>query len=319
MSLESALARIDKEFGKGSLIKMNEIPPIQDVMSTGIVGLDWALGIGGFPYGRIIEIYGQQAVGKTTIALTTIAEIQKKGDQCAYIDAEHAMNPEFAKMLGVNVNELLISQCDSGEAGLAIAEILVQSGDVKLIVVDSVAALVPKAELDGDIGDQHMALQARLMSQGLRKLTAVMSKSKCSIIFINQLRQTINSYGPSQITTGGVALPYYATIRLEAKKGETIKEGENIVGHEIRVKVVKNKVAPPYKNCTFELNYTKGISSDGMLLDIAIEKGLIKKSGSWYSYDDNRIGQGAESAKNWLSTNIELRNKIIAGLYAKEG
>ena len=317
MSLQDAMARVEKMYGKGSLINMSEAPKIdKDALSTGIIGLDWALGIGGLPLGRVVELYGQQAVGKSTIALSTVAEAQKKGIQCVYIDAEHALNVEFAKMLGVDPDKLIISQPNGGgEEALNIVEMLVDSGDIRLIVIDSVAALVPKAELDGEMGDQQMGLQARLISKALRKLTAIMNGNKCTIIFINQLRSTIQAYGPSEVTTGGKALQFYATIRLEAKKGEVLKQGENIIGHEIKVKVTKNKVAPPYKNCTFELNYTKGISSEGMLLDAAVDKGIIKKTGSWYSYDDNKIGQGAESAKNWLAEHQDLKQQIIDGLF----
>ncbi len=320
MSLQDAMLRIEKMYGKGSLINMSDAPKIdKDALSTGIIGLDWALGIGGLPLGRVIELYGQQAVGKSTIALSTIAEAQKKGLQCVYVDAEHALNIEFAKMLGVDPEKLIVSQPNAGgEEALNIVEMLVASGDVRLIVIDSVAALVPKAELDGEMADQQMGLQARLISKALRKLTAIMNKNKCTIIFINQLRKTINAYGPSEVTTGGMSLQFYSTIRLEAKKGEILKQGENIIGHEIKVKVTKNKVAPPYKTCNFELNYTKGISSEGMLLDVAVDKGIIKKAGSWYSYDDNKIGQGVESAKNWLAEHQDIKQTIIDGLFNKE-
>jgi recombination protein RecA len=228
------------------------------------------------------------------------------------------MNPDFAKMIGVNPDQLYISQPNSGDDALNITEMLVASGDIRLVVVDSVAALVPKAELEGDMSDMQMGLQARLMAKGLRKLTAIMSKSNCSIIFINQLRQTMNPYGPSEVTTGGKSLPYYASIRLEVKKGEILKNGEDIFGHEIKVKVVKNKVAPPYKACVFDLNYTKGISSEGMLIDIAIDKGIIKRAGAWYSYDDNKIGQGIEAAKNYLRDNPEFKQMIIGKVMANE-
>jgi recombination protein RecA len=319
MSLQDAISKIEKAYGKGNIMKMSESNKIEkDVLSTGILGLDWALGVGGFPLGRVIEIYGQQAVGKSTIALSTIAAAQQKNIQCAYIDVEYAMNPDFAKMIGVNPDQLYISQPNSGDDALNITEMLVASGDIRLVVVDSVAALVPKAELEGDMSDMQMGLQARLMAKGLRKLTAIMSKSNCSIIFINQLRQTMNPYGPSEVTTGGKSLPYYASIRLEVKKGEILKNGEDIFGHEIKVKVVKNKVAPPYKACVFDLNYTKGISSEGMLIDIAIDKGIIKRAGAWYSYDDNKIGQGIEAAKNYLRDNPEFKQMIIGKVMANE-
>jgi recombination protein RecA len=319
MSLQDAISKIEKAYGKGNIMKMSESNKIEkDVLSTGILGLDWALGVGGFPLGRVIEIYGQQAVGKSTIALSTIAAAQQKNMQCAYIDVEYAMNPDFAKMIGVNPDQLYISQPNSGDDALNITEMLVASGDIRLVVVDSVAALVPKAELEGDMSDMQMGLQARLMAKGLRKLTAIMSKSNCSIIFINQLRQTMNPYGPSEVTTGGKSLPYYASIRLEVKKGEILKNGEDIFGHEIKVKVVKNKVAPPYKACVFDLNYTKGISSEGMLIDIAIDKGIIKRAGAWYSYDDNKIGQGIEAAKNYLRDNPEFKQMIIGKVMANE-
>jgi recombination protein RecA len=319
MSLQDAISKIEKAYGKGNIMKMSESNKIEkDDLSTGILGLDWALGVGGFPLGRVIEIYGQQAVGKSTIALSTIAAAQQKNIQCAYIDVEYAMNPDFAKMIGVNPDQLYISQPNSGDDALNITEMLVASGDIRLVVVDSVAALVPKAELEGDMSDMQMGLQARLMAKGLRKLTAIMSKSNCSIIFINQLRQTMNPYGPSEVTTGGKSLPYYASIRLEVKKGEILKNGEDIFGHEIKVKVVKNKVAPPYKACVFDLNYTKGISSEGMLIDIAIDKGIIKRAGAWYSYDDNKIGQGIEAAKNYLRDNPEFKQMIIGKVMANE-
>ena len=320
MSLQDAITKIEKAYGKGNVMRLDEARPIQeDVLNTGIFGLDWALGIGGFPIGRIIEVVGQEGVGKSTIALSAVAEAQKHGFTCAYIDAEHALNVDFAKMLGVDAKSLVISQPDYGEQGLEIVEMLISSNDVRLIVVDSVAALVPKAELEAEMVDMQMGLQARMMSKALRKLTAIMSKAKCSVIFINQLREKIGiAYGDPTFTPGGRALKFYSSVRLSASRGEQYKEGDRVVGHEVKIKVVKNKVAPPYKTCSFDLSYTKGISSDGTILDLAVEKGLIKKSGAWYSYEDNKVGQGAEAAKNYLRDNPEFKQMIIGRVTANE-
>jgi len=320
MSLQDAITKIEKAYGKGNVMRLDEARPIQeDVLNTGIFGLDWALGIGGFPIGRIIEVVGQEGVGKSTIALSAVAEAQKHGFTCAYIDAEHALNVDFAKMLGVDAKSLVISQPDYGEQGLEIVEMLISSNDVRLIVVDSVAALVPKAELEAEMVDMQMGLQARMMSKALRKLTAIMSKAKCSVIFINQLREKIGiAYGDPTFTPGGRALKFYSSVRLSASRGEQYKEGDRVVGHEVKIKVVKNKVAPPYKTCSFDLSYTKGISSEGTILDLAVEKGLIKKSGTWYSYEDNKVGQGAEAAKNYLRDNPEFKQMIIGRVTANE-
>jgi recombination protein RecA len=320
MSLQDAITKIEKAYGKGNVMRLDEARPIQeDVLNTGIFGLDWALGIGGFPIGRIIEVVGQEGVGKSTIALSAVAEAQKHGFTCAYIDAEHALNVDFAKMLGVDAKSLVISQPDYGEQGLEIVEMLISSNDVRLIVVDSVAALVPKAELEAEMVDMQMGLQARMMSKALRKLTAIMSKAKCSVIFINQLREKIGiAYGDPTFTPGGRALKFYSSVRLSASRGEQYKEGDRVVGHEVKIKVVKNKVAPPYKTCSFDLSYTKGISSEGTILDLAVEKGLIKKSGAWYSYEDNKVGQGAEAAKNYLRDNPEFKQMIIGRVTANE-
>ncbi|MFA5396703.1 MAG: recombinase RecA [Methanogenium sp.] len=319
MSLQEAISKIEKTYGKGNIMNLDEArPPQQDALDTGIFGLNWALGIGGLPIGRIIEVYGQEGVGKSTIALSTIAEAQKKDLNCAYIDAEHALNIDFAKMLGVDPKKLIISQIDYGEQGLDIAEMLIQSGDVRLIVIDSVAALVPKAELEAEMVDQQMGLQARMMSKALRKLTAIMNKSKCSVMFINQLREKIGiMFGNPTTTTGGKALKFYSSVRLEASRGEQFKDGDKITGHEVKIKVVKNKVAPPYKTCTFDLSYTEGISSEGFILNISIEKGLIKRSGSWYSYEDQKIGQGADSVKQYIKTNEDFRNILIGKVFDK--
>lgn len=320
MSLQDAISKIEKAYGKGNVMRLDEARPIQeDALDTGIFGLNLALGIGGFPIGRIIEVVGQEGVGKSTIALSAVAEAQKKGFTCAYIDAEHALNMDFARMLGVDAKSLIISQPDYGEQGLEIAEMLISSNDVRLIVVDSVAALVPKAELEAEMVDMQMGLQARMMSKALRKLTAIMSKAKCSVIFINQLREKIGiAYGDPTFTPGGRALKFYSSVRLSASRGEQYKEGDVVVGHEVKIKVVKNKVAPPYRTCSFDLSYTKGISSEGTILDLAVNKGLIKKSGAWYSYEENKVGQGADAAKNYLRDNPEFKQMIIGKVMANE-
>jgi recombination protein RecA len=314
-ALEAAMLQVTRTFGKGSVMKMGEsVNKItEESIPTGIFSLDIALGIGGIPRGRVIEIYGSEGSGKSTIALQMIAEVQKRGGKSVYIDAEHAMDPSYAQALGINLADLVISQPDYGEQALEIAEILIRSGAVDLVVIDSVAALVPKAELDGNMGDSQMGLQARLMSQAMRKLTAVLNKSGCSCIFINQLREKIGIvFGNPETTTGGRALKFYSSIRMEVKRGELIKEGENTIGQEVKVKIVKNKVAPPYKSCVFDLMYGKGISHISGVIDLAIQNDLIKKSGSWYSYEDNKIGQGIENVKKYLTENTDLLKQFEA-------
>lgn len=303
-ALESAMLQVTRTFGKGSVMKMGDTTNKmqEECISTGIFSLDIALGIGGIPRGRVIEIYGSEGSGKSTIALQIISEVQKNNGKAVYIDAEHALDPSYAKTLGIDLDELVIAQPDYGEQALEIAEILVRSGAVDLIVIDSVAALVPKAELDGNMGDVQMGLQARLMSQALRKLTAVLNKSGCSCIFINQLREKIGIvFGNPETTTGGRALKFYSSVRMEIKRGELLKEGDVAVGQEIKIKIVKNKVAPPYKSCVFDLLYGKGISHVSTVVDLAIQEDIIKKSGSWYSYEDNKIGQGLENVKKFLT------------------
>lgn len=312
-ALESAMMQVTRTFGKGSVMKMGEsvTKMTDECLPTGIFSLDIALGIGGIPRGRVIEIYGSEGSGKSTIALQIIAEVQKRGGKAVYIDAEHAMDPTYAKTLGIKLEELVISQPDYGEQALEIAEILIRSGAVDLIVIDSVAALVPKAELDGNMGDMQMGLQARLMSQAMRKLTAVLNKSGCSCIFINQLREKIGIvFGNPETTTGGRALKFYASVRMEVKRGELLKDGESTLGQEVKVKIVKNKVAPPYKNCVFDLIYGKGISHVSTIVDIALQNDMVKKSGSWYSFEDNKIGQGIENVKKYLTDNPELLNLL---------
>jgi recombination protein RecA len=304
-ALEAAMLQVVRSYGKGAVMKMGDSvnKMTEECIPTGIFSLDIALGIGGIPRGRVIEIYGSEGSGKSTIAMQIIAEVQKRGGKSVYIDAE----PTYAQALGINLAELVISQPDYGEQALEIAEILIRSGAVDLIVVDSVAALVPKAELDGNMGDSQMGLQARLMSQAMRKLIAVLNKSGCSCIFINQLREKIGIvFGNPETTTGGRALKFYSTVRMEVKRGELLKEGENTVGQEVKIKIVKNKVAPPYKSCVFDLMYGKGISHISGVIDLALQNDLIKKSGSWYSYEDNKIGQGIENVKKYLMENTDL-------------
>ena len=313
-ALESARMQIEKQFGKGSLMKLGERPDQGSISTipTGSVLLDAALGVGGYPRGRIVEIYGPESSGKTTLALHAIAEAQKMGGIAAFIDAEHALDPSYAKNLGVKTNELWVSQPDTGEQALEIVESLVRSGAVDIIVVDSVAALTPRAEIEGEMGDSHMGLQARLMSQALRKLTAVISKSGTCLIFINQIRMKIGiMFGNPETTTGGRALKFYATVRIEVRKVETIsKSSEDAIGNLVRVKVVKNKVAPPFRKVELEIMFGKGISAEGSILDAAVNNGIIDKSGSWYSYGKERIGQGRENVKLFLSKNPELCQKI---------
>ena len=307
-ALNQALGKIEKEFGKGSVMKLGEATSMAiDVISTGSIGLDIAVGIGGLPKGRIIEVYGPESSGKTTVALHTVAEAQKQGGIAAFIDAEHALDPVYAKALGVDIDNLIISQPDTGEQALEIAEALIRSGAIDIIVVDSVAALVPRAEIEGDMGDSHVGLQARLMSQALRKLTGSIKKSNCVAIFINQLREKVGiMFGNPETTTGGRALKFYSSVRLDVRKIDTIKQGDKVLGSRTRVKVVKNKVAPPFKQAEFDIMYGEGISKVGDLLDIASDIDIVKKSGAWYSYNDTKLGQGRENVKKFLQDNPDL-------------
>ncbi len=311
-ALEMALRQIEKQFGKGSIMKLGESTHMQvETVSSGSIALDIALGIGGFPRGRIIEVYGPESSGKTTVALHAIAEVQKIGGQAAFIDAEHALDPVYSAKLGVNVDELLLSQPDTGEQALEIAEALVRSGAVDIIVIDSVAALVPKAEIEGEMGDAHVGLQARLMSQALRKLSGAISKSKTIAIFINQLREKVGvMFGNPETTPGGRALKFYSSVRLEVRRVETIKQGNDIVGNRTRIKVVKNKVAPPFKQADIDIMYGEGISKEGSIIDIATEMDIINKSGAWYSYENERLGQGRENAKQYLKDNPHIADAI---------
>lgn len=318
-NLQLALAKIEKDFGKGAVMRLGEteIPKVEAI-STGCLTLDVALGIGGIPQGRIIEIYGPESSGKTTVALHCVAEVQKKGGTAAYVDAEHALDPIYASKLGVNLDDLYISQPDSGEQALEIVETLVRSGAIDIIVIDSVAALTPQAELDGDMGDSHVGMQARLMSQALRKITAATSKSKCTLIFINQLREKIGvMYGNPETTTGGKALKFYSSVRIEVRKADTIKDGSDIVGNHVKAKIVKNKVAPPFKVAEFDIMYGTGISNMGCVLDLAVENGFIQKSGSWFSYNDEKIGQGRDKAMDFLKANPEVFEEIDAKIREK--
>ena len=316
-ALESALAQIERQFGKGSIMKLGADNPVMDIeaTSTGSLGLDIALGIGGLPQGRIIEIYGPESSGKTTLTLHVVAEAQKKGGVCAFVDAEHALDPQYARKLGVNLDELLISQPDTGEQALEIVDTLVRSGAVNVIVVDSVAALVPKSEIEGDMGDMQMGSQARLMSQAMRKLTGSIGKSNCMVIFINQIRMKIGvMFGSPETTTGGNALKFYASVRLDIRRIGAIKDRDEVIGNSTRVKVVKNKVSPPFKEVEFDIMYGEGISKVGELVDIGVKAGVVDKSGSWYSYKDERIGQGRENAKAFLKQNpavaLDIEDKI---------
>jgi recombination protein RecA len=321
-AISLALSQIERQFGKGAIMRLGAEPSALDVavISTGAISLDGALGVGGIPRGRVTEIYGPEASGKTTIALHIIAEAQKAGGIAAFIDAEHALDPVYAQKLGVKTGELLISQPDTGEQALEIAETLVRSGAVDVVVIDSVAALVPKAELDGEMGDPQMGLQARLMSQALRKLTGIISKSKTSMVFLNQIRQKIGMFvGNPETTTGGNALKFYASVRLDIRRINQVKEGEEVTGSRVRVKVVKNKVAPPFRQAEFDIMYGEGISREGDLLDLAAEHGLITKSGAWYSYHEERIGQGRENAKKYLRENMTLTTDLDAQLRRELG
>lgn len=311
-ALDDAIAKIEKEYGKGAIMRLGENANLNiESIPTGSLSLDIALGIGGIPRGRIIEIYGPESSGKTTLALHMIAEAQKLGGTAAFIDAEHALDPQYSKNLGVDTENLIISQPDTGEQALEITESLVRSNAVDLIVVDSVAALVPKAEIEGEMGDSHMGLQARLMSQGLRKLTGAISKSKASVIFINQLREKIGvMFGNPETTTGGRALKFFTTVRMDIRRIDSLKKGDDIIGNRVRVKVVKNKVAPPFKKAEFDIMYGTGISKVGSVLDAAVEAGIVEKSGSWFSYGDAKLGQGRENSKAYLQENSDLLAEI---------
>ena len=313
IAIESAIGQIEKAFGKGSVMKLGTSGMNLDIqaISTGSLGLDVALGIGGLPKGRIVEIYGPESSGKTTLALHVVAEAQKAGGACAFVDAEHALDPVYAKKLGVNIDELLISQPDAGEQALEIADTLVRSGAISVLVVDSVAALVPRAELEGDMGDSHMGLQARLMSQALRKLTSSISKSNCLVIFINQIRQKIGiMFGNPETTSGGNALKFYASVRLDIRRIGAIKDKDDIIGNQTRVKVVKNKVAPPFRTVEFDIMYGEGISKNGEIVDLGVSAEIIEKSGSWFSYNEQRIGQGRENVKRFLAENTDIAKEI---------
>ena len=315
-ALDAAISQIQKQFGKGSIMKLGEATDTNvHTFPTGSLSLDIALGVGGLPKGRIVEIYGPESSGKTTVTLHMVAEVQKQGGIAAFIDAEHALDPAYAKKLGVNIDELYISQPDNGEQALEIAETMVRSGAIDIIVVDSVAALVPRAEIEGDMGDSHMGLQARLMSQALRKLTGVISKSKCTVIFINQLRDKVGvMFGSPETTTGGKALKFYASVRMDVRKIETLKQSNEFIGSRTRVNIVKNKVAPPFQQAEFDIMYGQGISKEGDVLDLAANVDIVNKSGAWYSYGDLRLGQGRENAKEYIKEHpellLEIENKV---------
>jgi len=312
-ALAAALSQIEKQFGKGSVMRMGDSSAVRNIeaVSTGSLSLDIALGIGGIPKGRVVEIYGPESSGKTTLTLHCIAESQKAGGTCAFVDAEHALDPAHAEKLGVDMDELLVSKPDTGEQALEITDMLVRSGAVDLVVVDSVAALTPKAEIEGEMGDSHVGLQARLMSQALRKLTANIKKSNCIVVFINQIRMKIGvMFGSPETTTGGNALKFYASVRLDIRRTGAIKKGDEVVGNETRVKVVKNKVAPPFKQATFEILYGEGVSREGEIIELGVALGLIEKSGAWYSQGGNRIGQGKENVRNFLKENPDIAQSI---------
>ena len=317
-SLDTALAQIERQFGKGSIMKMGEREAVaMEVIPTGSVALDIALGVGGLPRGRVIEIYGPESSGKTTVALHAIANAQKAGGIAAFIDAEHALDPEYAKKLGVDIDALLVSQPDTGEQALEIMDMLVRSGALDIIVVDSVAALVPRAEIEGEMGDSHMGLQARLMSQALRKMTGALSQSKTTAIFINQLRDKIGVFfGSPETTTGGKALKFYASVRMDVRRIETLKDGQEAVGNRTRVKIVKNKVSPPFKQAEFDIIYGVGISREGSLIDVGVDLGIVKKSGAWFTYESDQLGQGKENARAFLIDNPDLANDIEAKIRA---
>lgn len=311
-ALDAALKKIEKNFGKGSIMRMGEKADTQiSTISSGSLALDEALGVGGYPRGRIVEIYGPESSGKTTVALHAVAEVQSNGGVAAYIDAENALDPAYATKLGVNIDELLLSQPDTGEQGLEIADALVSSGAIDIVVVDSVAALVPRAEIEGEMGDAHVGLQARLMSQALRKLSGTINKTKTIAIFINQIREKVGvMFGNPETTPGGRALKFYSTVRLEVRRAEQIKDGTEIIGNRVKIKVVKNKVAPPFKRAEVDIMYGEGISKTGELVDMAVEKDIVKKSGSWYSYGEDRIGQGRENAKQYLADHSEIMQEV---------
>jgi recombination protein RecA len=320
-AIESAMGQIERQFGKGSIMKLGSREIIDvPAISSGSVALDKSLGVGGIPKGRITEIYGAESSGKTTIALHAIAEAQKKGGVAAFIDAEHALDTSYARKLGVNCDELLVSQPDTGEQALEIAEMLVRSGAVDILVIDSVAALVPRAEIEGEMGDSHMGLQARLMSQALRKLTATISKTNTALIFINQIRMKIGVvFGNPETTTGGNALKFYSSVRMEVRRAAPIKDGQELTGNRTRVKIVKNKLAPPFKEAEFDLMYGEGISKTGEIIDLGVELEIVEKSGAWYSYNSNRIGQGRENVKKYLAENSEVYNEIFEAVRKKLG
>ncbi len=321
-ALDAAIAQIEKDYGKGSVMKLGDSGANMNIeaIPTGSLSLDLALGIGGIPKGRIIEIYGPESSGKTTVALHMIAEVQKRGGIAGFIDAEHALDPVYANAIGVDIDNLYISQPDYGEQALEITETMVRSGAVDIIIVDSVAALVPKAEIDGEMGDSHMGLQARLMSQALRKLTPIVKKSNCSIVFINQLRQKIGvMFGNPETTTGGVSLKFYASVRMDVRRIETLKSSGEVVGNRARVKVIKNKVAPPFKEAEFDIMFGEGISKEGDVLDLAAKTGIVNKSGSWYAYKDTKIGQGRENAKTYLKENPDVMQEIEDAVRANYG
>ena len=320
-ALDMALKQIEKQFGKGSIMKLGEQTEKRiSTIPSGSLALDIALGVGGYPRGRVVEVYGPESSGKTTVALHAIAEVQQQGGQAAFIDAEHALDPVYAQKLGVNIDELLLSQPDTGEQALEIAEALVRSGAVDIIVVDSVAALVPKAEIEGEMGDSHVGLQARLMSQALRKLSGAINKSKTIAIFINQIREKVGvMFGNPETTPGGRALKFYSSVRLEVRRAEQLKQGNDIVGNKTRIKVVKNKVAPPFRAAEVDIMYGEGISKEGEILDIASELDIVQKSGSWYSYNDERLGQGRENAKQFLKENTDIRQEIAGQVREHQG
>jgi recombination protein RecA len=321
-AIEAAVSQIEKQYGKGSVMKLGQRGAALKIAAipTGSISFDYALGIGGFPRGRVVEVYGPEATGKTTLALHVIAEAQRRGGQAAFIDAEHALAPDYAAKIGVDIDNLLISQPDYGEQGLEIAEVLVRSGAVDVVVVDSVAALVPKAELEGEMGDAHMGLQARLMSQALRKLTAIVARSKTCFIFINQIREKIGFFlGNPETTTGGRALKFYASLRIDVRRMTAIKDGEQVVGNRVKVKIVKNKMAPPFRDCEFDIIYGEGISREGDLVDTGVNIGLIEKSGTWYSYKGERVGQGRDNFKKLLKEKPELAAEIDREIRTKLG
>ena len=324
-ALDTAIRQIEKNFGKGAVMRLGDRPDLQvDAIPTGSLALDAALGIGGVPKGRIIEIYGPESSGKTTLALHIVAQAQKRGGEVAFVDAEHALDPDYAARIGVDIDSMLVSQPDTGEQALEITDALVRSGAVDVVVVDSVAAMTTKAEIEGEMGDSHVGLQARLMSQALRKLTGIISKSKCATVFINQIREKVGvMFGNPETTPGGKALKFYASVRLDVRKADTLKDGAEIVGNRTKVKVVKNKLAPPFKTAEFDIVYGKGISQSGCILDLAVAANIVEKSGSWFAYNGEKIGQGRDNAKNYLSANPavmeEIKNKLLAQIEDKKG